>query len=216
MRSKEEAHDYRYFPEPDLPLVKLDEGWVESLRASMPELPEARLARFREQHGLSEYDAGNLVAGRATADFFEAVVEHGAAPKRAANWITVELAGKFNSDKATLADLKFGPAELAALIAMIESGKISGKIAKTVFDAMYETGTGPAEIVAKEGLGQVSDAGELEKIVATILAENAGQVAQYKAGKVKVFGFFVGQVMKANAGQANPHLVDDLLKRKLA
>ena len=216
MRSKEEAHDYRYFPEPDLPLVKLDEAWVESLRASLPELPEARLARFREQHGLSEYDAGNLVADRATADFFEAVVERGAASKRAANWITVELAGKFNFDKATLADLKFGPAELAALIAMIESGKISGKIAKTVFDAMYETGTGPAEIVAKEGLGQVSDAGELEKIVATILAENAGQVAQYKAGKDKVFGFFVGQVMKATAGQANPTVVNDLLKRKLA
>ncbi|MCZ6629306.1 MAG: Asp-tRNA(Asn)/Glu-tRNA(Gln) amidotransferase subunit GatB [SAR324 cluster bacterium] len=216
MRSKEEAHDYRYFPEPDLPVVTLDEAWVESIRESLPELPDAKFERFQSEFGLSAYDAQVLVADRATAEFFEAVVAAGADAKRAANWVSVELAAHFNTDKTRVADLKFPPAYLAEIIAMIEKGELSSKMAKTVFDVLYETGQAPAEIVKEKGLSQVSDVGELEGIVNKIIADSPGQVEQYRSGKDKVLGFFVGQVMKATRGQANPSVVNELLKKKLA
>ncbi|MCZ6533613.1 MAG: Asp-tRNA(Asn)/Glu-tRNA(Gln) amidotransferase GatCAB subunit B, partial [SAR324 cluster bacterium] len=161
-------------------------------------------------------DAQVLVADRATAEFFEAVVAAGADAKRAANWVSVELAAHFNTDKTRVADLKFPPAYLAEMIAMIEKGELSSKMAKTVFDVLYETGQAPAEIVKEKGLSQLSDVGELEGIVDKIIADSPGQVEQYRSGKDKVLGFFVGQVMKATRGQANPSVVNELLKKKLA
>ncbi|MEE8395886.1 MAG: Asp-tRNA(Asn)/Glu-tRNA(Gln) amidotransferase subunit GatB [bacterium] len=216
MRSKEEAHDYRYFPEPDLPVLRIDQAWVDGLRAELPELPDQKRARYAGELGLSEYDAGVLVADRATAEFFEAVVAAGAGAKRAANWVTGDLAARLNADKATIGELRFAPGHLAELIALVEKGELSGKMAKTVFDALYETGAPPAEIVAERGLSQLSDVGELEKVIDGIIAANEEQVAQYRAGKRKVIGFFVGRVMKATGGQANPAVVNDLLKTKLA
>ena len=216
MRSKEEAHDYRYFPEPDLPVVYLEQSYVDGIRDSLPELPDDKLARYVSEMELSEYDAAILVSDRATAEFFETVVTAGAAPKRAANWISVELAARFNDEKTSVSEIKFTAEQLAAMIAMIDKGEISSKIAKTVFEEMYQTGKSPAEIVQEKGLAQVSDVGELEKIVDEIVAANQDQVEQFRSGKDKVFGFFVGQVMKATKGQANPGVVNDLLKKKLA
>ena len=216
MRSKEEAHDYRYFPDPDLPVVRLDQSWVEELRAGLPELPDAKFQRYLSEYGLSEYDANVLVSDRATAEFFEEVVAEGVDVKRAANWVSVELAGKMNNDKATYGELKLTPKDLGALIALIEKGDISGKIAKTVFEEMYASGKPPADVVMEKGLAQVSDEGELEKIVDQIIAESPDQVEQFRGGRDKVFGYFVGQVMKATKGQANPSVVNDLLRKKLA
>ena len=216
MRSKEEAHDYRYFPEPDLPLLRFDEAFVERIRAGLPELPDDKAARFQEHYDLSAYDAAVLVANRQTAEYFEKVVNAGANPKRATNWIAGDLAAHLNEEKATLAELAFGPEQLAALIGMIDSGELSGRMGKTVFEEMLATGKDPASIVQEKGLSQVSDSGALEKIIAEIMAANAGQVEQFRSGKDKVFGFFVGQVMKATKGQANPQMVNSLLREKLS
>ena len=216
MRSKEEAHDYRYFPEPDLPPIRLEQAWVDGIRASLPELPDQKAARYQRDFGLSAYDAGVLVADRAVAEFFEGVVAAGAAPKKAANWVMGDLAARFNEDKAGPADLKFGPDRLAEMIRMIEAGEISSKMGKAVFDELYASGKAPAEIVREKGLAQVSDESALEGIVDRVLADNPGQVAQYKSGRDKVLGYFVGQVMKATGGQANPQVVNDLLRNKLA
>jgi aspartyl-tRNA(Asn)/glutamyl-tRNA(Gln) amidotransferase subunit B len=216
MRSKEEAHDYRYFPEPDLPVLRLDAAWVEALRAGLPELPDEKAARYQREFDLSPYDASVLVADRAVTEFFEAVVAAGAPPKKAANWIMGDLSARFNEDKIGPAGLKFGPEALAQMISMVERGELSSKMGKTVFEQMYATGRAPAQIVKEQGLEQVSDTGELEGIVAQVLAANPEQVAQYRSGRDKVFGFFVGQVMKATRGQANPGVVNDLLKSKLA
>jgi aspartyl-tRNA(Asn)/glutamyl-tRNA(Gln) amidotransferase subunit B len=216
MRSKEEAHDYRYFPEPDLPVLRLEAAWVERIRAGLPELPDAKAERYQSEHGLSAYDAGVLVADRATAEFFEAVVAAGAPPKRAANWITGDLAARLNEAKATVADLRFTPGQLAAMLLMVERGELSSKLAKTVFEKLYADGGEPAAIVQALGIAQLSDAGELEAIVAQVLADNPEQVAQFRAGRDKVLAFFVGQVMKATRGQANPGMVNDLLRKKLA
>jgi aspartyl-tRNA(Asn)/glutamyl-tRNA(Gln) amidotransferase subunit B len=216
MRAKEEAHDYRYFPEPDLPLVAIDPAWLDEIERSMPELPDAKSARFQSEYGLGAYDAGVLVANRRTAEFFEATVAAGADPKRAANWITGDLAAKLNEDKIAVDELKFGPAQLAELVALIADGTLSSRMAKTVFERMYATGEDPRRIVQEQGLSQVSDQGELERLIEQVLAANPGQVEQFRSGKDKVFGFFVGQVMKASRGQANPALVNDLLRKKLA
>jgi aspartyl-tRNA(Asn)/glutamyl-tRNA(Gln) amidotransferase subunit B len=216
MRSKEEAHDYRYFPEPDLPVVRLDAAWVEAIRSSLPELPDEKRARYQREFDLSAYDASVLVADRAVAEFFEAVVAAGAPPKKAANWIMGDLSARFNEDKTGPAGLKFDAAALAELIGLIERGELSSKMGKAVFEEMYATGRAPAAIVEAKGLRQVSDAGELERVVDRVLADNPEQVAQYRAGRDKVFGFFVGQVMKATRGQANPGLVNELLKARLA
>ena len=216
MRAKEEAHDYRYFPEPDLPVVTIDPAWLREIERGIPELPDAKSARFQAEFGLSAQDATALVVSRRAAEFFEAVLRAGAPPKRAAHWVTGDLAAKLNESKAGLDQLKFGPEALAELIVLVEDGTLSGRMAKTVFDELFETGLPPRQIIAEKGLSQVSDSGQLEKIIDQVLSANAGQVEQYRSGKDKVFGFFVGQVMKASRGQANPALVNSLLKRKLA
>jgi len=215
MRSKEDAHDYRYFPDPDLPPVRLTAEWIETVRQNMPELPDQKAQRFIQQYGLSAYDAGVLVVDRATADFYEAVVVAGADAKLAANRVSVDIAAKLNEDKILISELHFSPAQLAALIALVTQGAISSKQSKEVLDELYATGKDPAQIVEQKGLKQMSDSGALESIIQAIVAQNPAQVQQYRKGKTKVIGFFVGKVMAETKGQANPNLVSDLLKKTL-
>ena len=217
MRGKEEAHDYRYFPDPDLVPLEIDAAWIEAERALLPELPDARRARYQAELGLSAYDAEVLTAERPLADFFEDCVAllPGQA-KSIANWVMGELTRKLNDGGLSITASPVTPARLTALLKLIEAGTISGKIAKTVFDEMWATGQEPARIVEEQGLVQVSDTGAIEQLVDEILAANAAQVAQYRGGNEKVFGFFVGQVMKASKGKANPALVNELLKSKLS
>jgi aspartyl-tRNA(Asn)/glutamyl-tRNA(Gln) amidotransferase subunit B len=217
MRTKEYAHDYRYFPDPDLLPLSLDAGWVEKIRQSLPELPDEMKARFVADYGLPVYDAGVLVAEKATAGYFEAVVA--AAGKReaktAANWVIGDLFAALNRTGKAIEDSPVSAAALGGLIGLIGDGTVSGRIAKEVFDLMFETGKEAAAIVEEQGLRQVSDVGAIEAAVAKVLEANADKVAEYKAGKEKLFGFFVGQVMKATAGRANPGLVNQVLKRLL-
>jgi aspartyl-tRNA(Asn)/glutamyl-tRNA(Gln) amidotransferase subunit B len=217
MRGKEEAHDYRYFPDPDLVPLEISPEWIEAERAQLPELPDARRARYQAELGLSPYDAEVLTAERPLADFFEACVAllPGQA-KRIAYWVMGELTRKLNDGGLSITASPVTPARLTALLKLIEAGTISGKIAKTVFDEMWATGQEPARIVEEQGLVQVSDTGAIEQLVDEILAASAAQVAQYRGGNEKVFGFFVGQVMKASKGKANPALVNELLKSKLS
>jgi aspartyl-tRNA(Asn)/glutamyl-tRNA(Gln) amidotransferase subunit B len=217
MRGKEEAHDYRYFPDPDLVPLEIDPAWIEAERAQLPELPEARRRRYQQEWGLSAYDAEVLTAERPLADYFEACVAllPGQA-KGVANWVMGELTRKLNESGLTITASPVTPALLTALLKLIEAGTISGKIAKTVFETMWATGQEPARIVAEQGLVQVSDSGAIEQIIVEVLAANPAQVEQFRAGQEKVFGFFVGQIMKASKGKANPALVNDLLKRKLS
>ncbi|MBB5519431.1 Asp-tRNA(Asn)/Glu-tRNA(Gln) amidotransferase subunit GatB [Amphiplicatus metriothermophilus] len=213
MRSKEDAHDYRYFPDPDLLPLELDPEWVERIRNSLPELPDAKKHRFIRDYGLSAYDAAVLAADRARADYFEAVAK-GRDGKLAANWVTTELFGALNRAGREIEATPVAAERLGALIDLIAEGVISGRIAKDVFAVMFETGEDPAKIVEERGLKQVTDAGAIEKVVDEIIAANPAQVEQVKA-KPKTFGWFVGQVMKATAGKANPQAVNDILKRKL-
>ncbi len=215
MRSKEEAHDYRYFPDPDLLPLDLDPAWVEELRAALPELPDARKARFVGDYGLSAYDAGVLVAEKETAEFFESVVEGGRDPKVAANWLTGEVFSALNRSGLDLAEAPVDAEGLGGLLDLIGDGTISGRMAKEVFDAMWQSGKSAAAIVEERGLKQISDSGEIEAIIAAIVADNPGQVEQYKGGNEKVIGWFVGQVMKATQGKANPKLVNELLRKAL-
>ncbi|MBW8268107.1 Asp-tRNA(Asn)/Glu-tRNA(Gln) amidotransferase subunit GatB [Caldovatus aquaticus] len=214
MRSKEEAHDYRYFPDPDLPPLVLDPAWVEELRRTLPELPDQRKARYMREFGLPAYDASVLVAEKETAAYFEEVAR-GRDPKLAANWVMGDLFAALNRTKRTIADPPVSARDLGALLDLITDGTLSGKLAKEVFEAMVETGRPPAAIVEERGLRQVTDAGAIEAAVEKVLAAHADKVAEYKAGKEKLFGFFVGQVMKAMAGKGNPALVNAALKRKL-
>ena len=214
MRSKEDAHDYRYFPDPDLLPLQLDEAWVEDIRTSLPELPDALKARLMSTYGLSPYDATVLSEDRATAAFYEEVAA-GRDAKLAANWMTVELFGALNKEGKTLAESPVSPAALGALVGLISDGTISGRIAKDVFAEMVETGGDPAVIVEEKGLKQVSDSGAIETMIDDVLAANQDKVEEYRGGKDKLFGFFVGQVMKASKGQANPGMVNQLLKSKL-
>jgi len=217
MRGKEEAHDYRYFPDPDLVPLEIDAAWIEAERAQLPELPEARRRRYQQEWGLSAYDAEVLTAERPLADYFEACVALlPAQAKGIANWVMGELTRKLNESGLTIAASPVTPQLLTALLKLIEAGTISGKIAKTVFETMWATGQEPARIVAEQGLVQVSDSGAIEQIILDVLAANPAQVEQFRAGQEKVFGFFVGQIMKASKGKANPALVNDLLKRKLS
>ena len=215
MRSKEEAHDYRYFPDPDLLPLDLDPAWVEALRAALPELPDARKARFVGDYGLSAYDAGVLVAEKETAEFFESVVKGGRDPKVAANWLTGEVFSALNRSGLDLAEAPVDAEGLGGLLDVIADGTISGRMAKEVFDAMWRSGKSAAAIVEERGLKQISDSGEIEGIIRKIVADNPGQVEQYKAGNEKVIGWFVGQVMKATQGKANPKLVNELLRKAL-
>jgi len=217
MRSKEEANDYRYFPDPDLLPLVIEDSFVAEVQAAMPELPDAKRARFVEQYGLNDYDAGVLTCSRESADYYEALVSAaGADPKSAANWVTGELAGALNRDGLEISQSPVSPPALSALLARIADNTISGKIAKQVFDAMWR-GEGDADaIIEAKGLKQITDSGALEAIIDRIIADNPAQVEQYRAGKQKVLGFFVGQVMKATQGKANPAQVNQLLKGKLA
>ena len=220
MRSKEFAHDYRYFPDPDLPPLVVDPSWVEEIRASMPELPEARRRRFVETLGLSEYDADVLTARRDLADYFETVLERHDNVKAAANWVQ-EAVLRIVRDRKLDAELRIErwpvpPDHLGALLALVDDDTISGKIAKTVFDEMVESGKTPEAVVEERGLRQVTDEPAIAPIVDEVLARNADKVADYRAGKEKLFGFFVGQVMKATGGKANPKVVNDLLRARLA
>jgi aspartyl-tRNA(Asn)/glutamyl-tRNA(Gln) amidotransferase subunit B len=219
MRSKEEAHDYRYFPEPDLPLLVVDPEWLKTIQRSMPELPEARRRRFVTEYALSEYDAGVLATTRSLADFYEETAQVSGQPKSAANWIMGDLLRFYkdgNMDLKNLSRSPVTPQMLAAMIQLLDKGTISGKIAKTVMEEMYRTGKPPEKIIAEQGLVQISNTEELERIVDRIIGENAKTVEQYKAGKTGAFGFFVGQVMKATEGRANPQTVNDILRKRLA
>ena len=219
MRSKEVANDYRYFPEPDLLPVVIDEAYIEEIRASLPELPVQKRHRFIEQYGLSAYDANVMADSRELADYFEAVAGSCGDAKIAANWVQVELLGQLNKGELALADCPVPAADLGGLIARILDNSISGKIAKQVFEAMWQGEGSADEIIAARGLKQVSDSGALETMVEEVIAANAGQVEQYLAAdadrRKKLIGFFVGQVMKLSKGQANPQMVNELLAKKL-
>ncbi len=214
MRGKEEAHDYRYFPDPDLLPLVVEEDWIERIRAGMPELPDEKKQRFMQDYGLGAYDAGVLVAERETADFYESVAR-GRDAKTAANWVTGELFGALNKAGIELAEAPVDAAMLGELLDLLHDGTISGRIAKEVFEAMWETGKRAGTIVEEKGLKQISDTGELEAIVDKVVADNPEQVQQVRDGNQKVMGWFVGQVMKATGGKANPKLVNELLRKKL-
>jgi len=216
MRSKEEAHDYRYFPDPDLLPLVVDEGWVAAVRHGLPELPDARRKRFIETYRLPEYDAGVLTSSRELSDYFEACLEYFSQPKPVSNWIMGSLLGLLNAEGKTIDRSPISAEHLAGLLTLIDKGVISGKIAKTVFDQMAATGRSPAAIVKAEGLAQVSDSGAIEEEIAAILKRHPEEVARYKAGQIKLMGFFVGQVMKATKGKANPKLVNEILSKTLA
>ncbi len=215
LRSKEYSSDYRYFPEPDLVPIRPDRDFVEDLRAALPELPAQRKKRLVEQYGLPAQDALLLTTEKAVGDYFEAAASGGASPKLVANWVMGELLAYLNTSGIALADVKVTPADLAAMVAMVEDGTISGKIAKTVFAEMLATGK-PAQLVVEEkGLLQISDAGELSRAVAEAIAANPGAVEDFRAGKEQAVGFLVGQVMKATAGKANPKKVGELVRKAL-
>ena len=214
MRSKEDSHDYRYFPDPDLVPLVLSEDEVARIRAGLPELPDAKRARFRNEYGLSAYDADVLVAEREAADYFERAAE-GGDPKIAANWVVGELFGALNKAGLEIADSPVRAEALGELLGLIADETISGRIAKDVFEAMLETGERAGAIVEARGLRQITDAGAIEAAVEAALAEHADKVAEYRAGKTKLLGFFVGQVMKATGGKANPKLVNEILHAKL-
>jgi aspartyl-tRNA(Asn)/glutamyl-tRNA(Gln) amidotransferase subunit B len=215
MRSKEEAHDYRYFPDPDLPPIVVEAARVAEIEESMPELPEARRERFVAQHALPPYDAGQLTQSRALADYFEASVAAGAPPKPAANWIMGELARKLKEQGAEIAASPVTPARLAGLIALVDNGTISGSIAKDVFERMYATDRDAAAIVDAEGLTQIDDESQIAALIADVVAAHTDAVAQVRGGKTSAFGFLVGQVMKAAKGKANPKRVNELLQKAL-
>ncbi|MBI1214370.1 MAG: Asp-tRNA(Asn)/Glu-tRNA(Gln) amidotransferase subunit GatB [Alphaproteobacteria bacterium] len=214
MRSKEDAHDYRYFPDPDLLPLTVEDGFIEDIRKTMPELPDAKKQRFMDEYGLSHQDASVLIGERERGDFFEKVAK-GHDAKLASNWVLSELLGALHKAEKDLKDSPVTAEQLGELIGLIEDDTISGRIAKEVFAEMFGTGKNAGDIVEARGLKQVTDTGEIEKIVDAVLAENPDKIEQYKGGKDKLFGFFVGQVMKKSGGKANPGMVNDLLKKKL-
>jgi aspartyl-tRNA(Asn)/glutamyl-tRNA(Gln) amidotransferase subunit B len=215
MRSKEEAHDYRYFPDPDLPTLEVDESWIEDVRGSLPALPQARIERYQRDYGLSAGDAEVIVMTRAVADFYEAAAEESNNPRAAANWVRNEVLGILNEKKIEIEDYRVTPAMLARLIRLLDDGTIGGKAAKEVFDDMSETGEAADVIVDRKGLGQVSDPQLIREAAQRVLAANAAQVEQYKAGTTKVFGFLVGQLMKEMRGKAKADLANEILRELL-
>jgi aspartyl-tRNA(Asn)/glutamyl-tRNA(Gln) amidotransferase subunit B len=216
MRSKEFAHDYRYFPEPDLLPVRVKAAWRDEIAAAMPELPDAKRKRFVREYGITPYDAGVLASSRELADYFEEAVRAGAPGKSAANWIQVELLRQLKDAGKEITESPLAPGQLAALIANVESGEINAASGKKVFARMFETGKPAAEIIAAEGFAQVSDMGEIERWAREVIEKNPDNLAKYRAGNEGVFKFFVGQVMRASRGQANPQAVNDTLKRLLS
>jgi aspartyl-tRNA(Asn)/glutamyl-tRNA(Gln) amidotransferase subunit B len=215
MRSKENAHDYRYFPDPDLLPLDLDPAWVEKIKATLPELPDAKKARFIGDYGLSAYDAGVLVGDRETAAFYEDAAR-GRDAKLAANWLISELFGALNKAGLDISRSPVTAANLGGLVGLIADNTISGRIAKDVFAEMVASGRPASEIVEKKGLRQVTDTGAIESAIDQVMAQHGDKVAEYRAGKDKLFGFFIGQIMKATSGKANPAMLNDLLKKKLS
>ena len=216
MRSKEEANDYRYFPDPDLLPVELDASFISGVRATLPELPDQKAARFATQYGLSAYDAGVLTASRELAAYYEEVAAQvPGEPKLAANWVMGELSAALNKDGLEIGSGKLPAERLAGLLKRIEDQTISGKIAKEVFEIMWESGASADSVIEQKGLKQITDSSAIEKVIDEVMAKNPGQLADYRSGKDKLFGFFVGQVMKATGGKANPAQLNELLKKKL-
>lgn len=215
MRSKEEAMDYRYFPEPDMLPVVLSDELIESVKSSLPELPRQKAKRFQADYGLPEYDSLVLTADKALAEYFETAAKTSKSPKATSNWIMGDFLKLLKEAKSEISDVKLSAESLGKLVALIDSGKITGKIAKQIFQEMWNDGGDPEAIVDQKGLAQISDPAEVEKIVSKVVEASPGQVEQYRAGKNKLFGFFVGQVMKESKGQANPELVNKFLKEKL-
>jgi aspartyl-tRNA(Asn)/glutamyl-tRNA(Gln) amidotransferase subunit B len=215
MRNKEYAHDYRYFPEPDLVPLVTTSKWIEEIRRTLPELPDARMQRFVSEYGIPEYDAGVLTSSKALADYYEACIKRYPKPKVVSNWIMVELLRALNRDGIEVEQSRVTPENLADLFKLVDDGTISGTIAKTVFDAMYETGKSATTIVQEKGLRQISDENALVAAIEQVLVNNPKEVDEFRAGKEKLLSFFMGQVMKATQGKANPQAVNKLLRDKL-
>ncbi len=215
MRSKEEAHDYRYFPEPDLAPIVIDEEWIQRARQALPELPEEKTRRFVTDYGIPEYDAGVLTASRELADYFEACIRAFNQPKAISNWIMSELLRELKSADKDITECPVSPENLGKLLSMVHDNTISGKIAKTVFEDMIQSGKSPETVVEEKNLVQISDEGAIESLIDDVIAANPDQAEQYRSGKDKVIGFLVGQVMKASKGKANPGLVNKMFQQKL-
>jgi aspartyl-tRNA(Asn)/glutamyl-tRNA(Gln) amidotransferase subunit B len=216
MRGKEEAHDYRYFPDPDLVPIMIGDTWIEEVGKSLPELPLEKRERFIREYEIPTYDAGVLTSSRALADYFEEVARLSGKPKIAGNWVMGDVLRFLNEDKRDIKNCPILPGSLAEMILLIEEGAISGKMAKDVIEDMYKTGKGPKQIIEEKGLVQITDEEALRKVVGEVIEANPGQLEQYRGGKEKLFGYFVGQVMKETKGKANPALVNELLKKMLA
>lgn len=216
MRGKEEAHDYRYFPEPDLVPIVVEPEWIDEVKASLPELPDIRRERFTAEYGLPATDAGLLVTEKPLADWYEEAVKLGGQPKVVANWVMGELMRLLNEDNKTIEKCPLKPVQLVDMLKLIDNRTISVKIAKSVFEEMYRTEKDPKDIVSEKGLVQISDSGEIEKTIDKVISEHPEEVQRYKDGEEKLMGFFVGQVMKATKGKANPHMANELLKKKLS
>jgi len=214
MRSKEDAHDYRYFPDPDLLPLEIEDKWIEKIKSTIPELPDQKKNRFIKDYNLNEYDAGVIVSDKATSDYYEKVVKN-RSPKLVTTWVTSELFSILNKKNLTIDESPVSHDKLGELIDNIESGKVSNRLAKDIFEEMCETGKSPRDIISEKGLSQISDEGELEKLVNDVLSANPENVEKYKNGKDKLFGFFVGEAMKLSKGKANPKLLNELLKSKL-
>jgi len=215
MRSKEEAHDYRYFPEPDLPPLRVGPEWIEEVRAMLPELPAARRARFERDHGLKSQDAQALTSERALADYYEATATASGNARAAANWILTEVLRKVRESKGAIGEVPLAPGRLASLIRLVDGRTISGKVAKELFEEIYASGADPTDLVRARGLAQVTDEGSIRSAIDAVIARNADKVAAFQAGKTGLLGFFVGQVIKETGGQADPALVSRLLKERL-
>jgi len=215
MRGKEEAHDYRYFPDPDLLPLVIDQEWVTQIRNTLPELPDDKKARFIETYGIPPYDAQVLTSSRSLADYFEACAKHFPEPKTVSNWVMGSILATLKAENKAIEESPVSPERLAELLRLIDSGVISGKIAKAVFDDMVLSGKAPEAIVREKGLVQVTDADAITEAVKQVLAEHPKEVSDYKEGKSKLFGFFVGQVMKATRGKANPKMVNEILKQMI-
>jgi len=215
MRSKEEAHDYRYFPDPDLLPLQVDDTWIDAARSCLPELPDEKRVRFVREYGLSDYDANVLTATRELAEYFESCLQHGSDPKQTANWVMGPLLACLKIKETSVESSPISPEDLANLVLLIEEGVISGKIAKTVFEQMVETGGKPREIVSEKGMAQVSDTDEMAAVVTGVIQQFPDEVAAYRGGKKKLLSFFMGQVMKETKGKANPKIVNQLLRDKL-
>jgi len=214
MRSKEDAHDYRYFPDPDLLPLEIEDKWIEKIKSTIPELPDQKKNRFIKDYNLNEYDAGVIVSDKATSDYYEKVVKN-RSPKLVTTWVTSELFSILNKKNLTIDESPVSHDKLGELIDNIESGKVSNRLAKDIFEEMCETGKSPSDIISEKGLSQISDKGELENLINDVLLANPENVEKYKNGKDKLFGFFVGEAMKLSKGKANPKLLNELLKSKL-